>query len=225
MFALAAVFFAGGTAYAAAELPASAAWFAPTTAAAGSPITLNALVYNNQKTDATVTVVFSAPGVTIATVTQTIAAQSAMTVSAGWIMPKASAIVTATVTAALDKNKKSLPPLLGVLSTVTVGSMPAPLIQGISFPGSAQLTAWFTPFFNKIETFRKNEAATLTALRDATKAKVTSSLSGAFSHPIDYATLLYSSVGAALFANMAVFYIAAIMIVLLLLRFVVNRIF
>ncbi|MDB5188736.1 MAG: hypothetical protein JWM92_334 [Candidatus Nomurabacteria bacterium] len=202
-----------GKVSAAAALPSSAVWFTPASASVGSAITLNALVYNNQSVSATVTVTFTntTSKEKIAAMTDTIAAQSAKTITANWIMPAKNTVVTATVTGAFDKNKKSLPALLGVLGTVTVGNTPTPLINGISFPGSTQLNAWFTPVLTTMESFRKKEAISFAHMRD--------------SNPGNSVTNTYYTMGASLFTNPAFFYIAALLLLLLLLRFIVNLIF
>ncbi len=213
------------TAHAAAPLPSAAVWFTPADAKAGETVTLNALVYNNEKVDATVTLSFSAPDAKIPAVTAAIPAQTAKTISTDWKMPAQNTVVTATVTAAADKNKHSLPSLLGVVGTVTVGNAPAPLISGVSFPGSSQLNAWFAPFLGKIEAFRKKEAATFTALRDKTKKAVTSNPSEVLHHPALYGTLLYASAAATMFSSPLLFYVFSLLVILLALRFVVNLVF
>jgi hypothetical protein len=212
-------------AHAAASLPATSVWFTPPTATAGTLITLNALVYNNQTADATVTVTFTTPADTIGTVTALVPAQTAKTLSYDWKMPSSSAIVTATVTTAINKQKKSLPGLLGVLGTVSVAATPTPLINGISFPGSTAITAWLTPALTQVEAFRAKEAIQFSNQRDAVKKTLGTSVSEAFGNPYNYFILIYSSCLAAVFTSVSLFYIASILLALLLLRLIVNLIF
>jgi hypothetical protein len=249
---LIAVFFVSQSpVHAAAVLPPAAVWFAPAGAVAGSTITLNALVYNNQSVDATVTVVFSSPVSTVATVTKTVAAQSAATVSVDWKMPVTNTVVTATVSTALDKNKKALPALVGSIGTVIVGNSPTPVITTLTFPGSTQLNAWFNPLLSQIEAFRAKEAINFTAARNTARVKlgltavpppiltvpetpapavdIVHSSQGAASialgNPGQYFTVLYTTALASLFSSQLAFYLVGGVLILLVLRFIVNLIF
>lgn len=230
---LLAVFFLGkGIVSAADTLPSNALTVAPANALAGSAITLNALVYNNESVNAVVTVAFTIPDgsttggtITIANVTAIIGPASAKTIAANWEMPTQSTVVTATVTAAVDDNKQLLPSLLGTLGTVTVGPSSSSSIAGISFPGSTQISAWFAPLFSTIENWRLQEAVALTTLRTTTQATITSSPSQAFGNPWNYATLIYATIGAALFTNQIIFYIAFGLLVLFVLRMIIRLIF
>jgi hypothetical protein len=227
-------------------IPNTSVWFTPANAAAGTAITLNALVYNNQGKDATVTVQFktaAASGTTasqasiIGTQTQLITAQSAKTVMQPWIMPKTATVVTVSVTAAVDSNKKSIPALIGTLGTVSVGAGVIPAMNSSGIPGTSQLTAWLGPLFSTIETFRVNQAAAYATLRDQTKATlgitpsaITPSTGDGlpplkFDNPIQYLILVYATAMASFFGTAAIFYIGAVLIVLLVIRFLVNLIF
>jgi hypothetical protein len=244
--------------FAAAQLPSTSVWFDPATAVVDAPITLNALVYNNQAATATVTVVFTTDKQTkIGSVTEQVPAQSAKTFSTAWKMPAKSTLVTATVTTAVTASKKSLPALVGPVGSITVGTV-TPLITGVavpSFPGSTQIAAWFAPLFNAVEKFRLQQATYFTRLQESSRNKIglnpaalpqifqqpdgttdstPSSTSGQaanantvnmFGSPLDYVTYAYATAFTALFANQMVFYIVLILIILLLLRFIANRIF
>jgi hypothetical protein len=214
-----------GVAKAADALPSTSVWFTPPTATAGQPITLNALVYNNQTSQATVTVAFTTPTLNIAAVTATIPAGSAKTISFAWTMPKDVTLMMATVTAATNSSHQSIPSLLGTIGTVTIGTEPTVLANGITFPGSEQISAWFGPFISKVEVWRIQEAAIFTAQRQAVQAKITSSVSQAFSTPMNYIVLIYTTCLASLFSNIAFFYVALILVILLALKFIVNLIF
>lgn len=232
--------------FAAAELPSNTVWYEPATAPADSAITLQALVYNNQTSDATVTVDFTIPNKTkVATATALIPAQSAKTLSAVWKMPHASTVVTGTVTAAVTAKHVSLPKLLGVLGTVTAAPSVAPTTTTSmsSFPGSAQLSAWFGPLLAKIEAFRVKEAAYFTDLRDKSKAAAglaigttigtaltsqtpaSDATNQIFSHPGDYFNYFYASAMVPVFSNQIIFYIVLLLAVLLVIRFIVNLFF
>jgi hypothetical protein len=205
--------------FAAATVPASSVWITPATAVAGSAVTVNALVYNSQSQTATVTVVFSFDRGTIGTVVETISPDSARTAMQSWLMPSNATVVTAAVTAAYNNEKQSIPSLVGTIGTVTIGIAPVPVISSVTFPGSAQLSAWFGPVIAKIETFRINEAAYYAQLRDATKASIN------VTSPTQSFTLIYASAFASFFGNQVLFYIAMALLILILLRFIVNLIF
>jgi hypothetical protein len=229
------------TAFAAAELPKSSVWFDPAAAAVGESVTLNALVYNDQTADATVTVVFSDTTGTIGTTSALIAKATAKTLSVSWKMPEKNTVVTAKVTTATDAAKKSVPGLIGVLGTVTVGPTvaPTPTVAGISFPGSAQINAWFAPLLSKVEAFRIKQTASFTTLKSTTQARIdhASALasnpapddknvaSEAAGNPFDYVTLAYATVALGIFSSQAIFYVAIVLIFLLALRFIVNLFF
>lgn len=234
LLAVAAVILFPVKSFAVDAIPNTSVWFTPSNAIAGSAISLNALVYNNQAQDATVTVSFKTDKAVIGTQTQLIASQSAKTLVQKWVMPSTTTVVTVSVTAAVDKNKKSIPALLGTLGTVSVGAGVTPVINSVSFPGSSQLTAWFGPLLSKIETFRAHEAVSYAILRDQTKVTLgitqvkapTVASDGLpplkFDNPMQYVTLVYATACASFFGSAAVFYIGCILIILLAVRFVVN---
>lgn len=219
--------------YAVAEVPKSSVWFDPSDVAAGESIFLNALVYNNQSTDATVTVVFSTPAGTVDTASTAIAKATAKTLSVAWKMPKENTVVTAKITTATNPAKKSLPALVGTIGTVTVGPTAAPAeAKPFSFSGSKQLAAWFGPLVTKIDAWRIQQHKAFVKLKTDTQNKIDSveitaddknSASKALGSPLDTVTLMYATAGSTLFASQALFYIAAILLILMLLRAIVNR--
>jgi hypothetical protein len=222
----------GAHAFAVAEVPKSSVWFEPSDAKAGESIQLNALVYNNQTVDAKVTVVFSNSAGTIGTTSATVTKATAKTLSVSWKMPAKSTVVTAKVTAAVNGANKSLPALIGELGTVTVGAT-APLITtpDFSFPGSAKIKAWFGPLFTKIDAWRVEQRDNFQELKAYSQKKVDvkvdatdkNAASKALGNPVDYLVLAYASAGYTLFASQALFYIAAALLLLLILRAIVNR--
>ncbi len=235
-------------AFAASALPSNTVWYEPANAAVGVAINLHALVYNNTSSTVTVTVGFNTTKGTLATATGEIAPQAAKTLTAAWKMPAASTIITGAVTkAVVTSTKKSVPSLVGTLGSITVAHLGTTTeTTGVGlfpagFPGSAQLNVWLAPIFNSIERFRTTEAATLTTLRDTSKAQVSKTqhstvsadstapasdaLSSTFSNPSVYFNYLYSSALAPVFSNAAVFYIVLVLLVLLVLRFIVNLLF
>ncbi len=226
---------ASSVSFAAAEVPAAAVWFEPATAAVDAPITLHALVYNNQAVDATVVVSFSTPAGKIGEVSDTIAKQTAKTVSIAWKMPAKGTVVTAAVTKATDKNKKALAPLVGTIGTVTVATAPTPLIGGKTIPGLKQVKAWFGPLLDSIEKFREGETVKFEHLRDTKRVALgigvenpapdKDAASNALGNPGDYFLYLYGTAMASVFSSVALFYIASVLIILFLLRFIVNLLF
>ncbi|MDB5254849.1 MAG: hypothetical protein JWL92_225 [Candidatus Nomurabacteria bacterium] len=218
--------------FAVAEVPKSSVWFDPANAAAGEAIKLNALVYNNQTSNATVTVVFSDPAGTIGTTSTTITKATAKTVSVSWKMPVKNTVVTAKVSTAVTSAKKSLPGLVGVLGTVTVGSVAPEATALGSFPGSTQLAKWFGPLVSKIDAWRVGQKDTFVKLKASTLKKMgdvkldindKNILSKVLGNPVDYIVLAYATSGATLFASQALFYIAGFLLFLLILRAIVNR--
>jgi hypothetical protein len=226
-FMLAVFLLSGSVVHAAADLPATAVWFTPATATVGSPVVLNALVYNNQTISATVTVAFetSTPTVTIGTITASIPAETAKTLSYNWKMPSASTVITATVTKAVGSNGQSIPALLGTLGTTSVASTPTPLLSNLNIPGTSAISAWFATTFANVEAFRNKEAVVFSAQRDALKSTMGANTTNAFGNPSNYLLLIYSSTAASLFSSIGLFYIVLLLAVLLLLKFIVNLIF
>lgn len=220
------------TSFAAATVPNTSVWVTPADAKVGTTITLNALVYNDQNQDVTVTVLFKTPTVSIGTVSQSIAAGSAKTVTEAWTMPDVSTTVTATVTAAVTKQKQSVSSLIGVVGTVSVGAS----TTSLAIPGSSAVSAWFRSVFSSVESFRTKEASYYAALRDETKKAlgITPSQHGAATvgeyglpvikadNPVQYFTLIYATALAAFFGSQVIFYVSVVLIILLILRFIVN---
>jgi hypothetical protein len=225
-----AVFFATHT-FAAATLPNSSVWFTPADAPIGSAIALNALVYNNQTQNINFTVDFTVGATLIGTVTEVIPAQTAKTLSYAWVMPKVATVVTAKVIAAANTKKQSVPALVGTLGTVTVGGV-TPIISTV-LPGGS-LTTWFAPALANLETYRVQQSVKYVALRDSTKSQLNITMTNgmptipsekSLGNPSLYLTLIYSTALATLFSNVAVFYIACILLILLVLRFIVKLLF
>jgi hypothetical protein len=194
---------------------------------------LNALVYNNQTQNINFTVDFSVGATLIGTVTEVIPAQTAKTLSYAWVMPKVATVVTAKVIAAANTKKQSVPLLIGILGKVTVGGV-APIISTAAFPGSSTLTTWFAPALAKLEAYRVQQSAKYVALRDSTKSQLNITMTNgmptipsekSLGNPSVYLTLIYSTALATLFSNVAVFYIACILLLLLVLRFIVKLLF
>ena len=236
-----------GAAFATAALPTNSIWVSPATAAEGAAITLNALVYNNTAQDVTVTVTFTTkpadPAVqpkVLGTIKQLVTSESAKTFSQAWTMPKGAIAVTGAVTSALTKQNQSIQTLVGPLGTITVGSdAVTPVATGVTFPGSVQLSNWFGPFITKVEAWRTKEATYYTALRDKTKTQLDITKSAATTtpvsvdglppvktdNPMQWVTLIFATACASLFSNMVIFYISAILLILLVLRFIINLVF
>ncbi|GEM_PF-2327386 len=221
---------------AAATVPNTSVWFTPSTAKVGETIALNALVYNNQSVDATVVVAFS----NVSSATALIPAQTAKTVSVSWKLPAKNTSVTATVTSAVDKNKKSIPSLVGLIGTIDVGPSVDIIVptSNLSFPGSTVISKWITPLLSNIEAYRSKQAIYFSAERDHAKAAVDAVIVAApvatvqnglsskvLGSPMIYISYAVDSSLATLFNSVALFYIVCILIVLFVLRFIVNLIF
>jgi hypothetical protein len=236
-------------AYAAPTLPDAKVWITPADALPTDDITLNAFVYNTEKQDITFKVSFKTGEKEIANATLLVPAESAKVVSAGWVMPEKSTVVTASVTSALTKLKKDIVSLHGSLGSVTVGSIAA--VPKLSVPGGNTIKAWFGNFLEKVEVFRARKAGYFVRMREETKAKLgINNIQGVVkiltpstpsptavpgdkpseeqevkNDPIDYAKLVYSSALASLFTQKAIFYIVFILLVLFIIRFFVSRFF
>ena len=230
---------------AAPELPAQSVWVAPATAEVGAEIELSAFVYNNTEKDASVTVSFAASEKAIDTVTVSVPKQSAKVASVSWSMPAEAVKVTATVTKAVDANKKDISSLRGTLGTVNVGGTALVEAAGSTFPGVETLKGWWRILLQQIENFRAKQALHFAALRDEAKKEtgitvrqgigemLAPDVPAAPETPAEptpakefefmpYVKLIYATFLAALFSNIAIFYISLVLAVLLAIRFIIR---
>jgi hypothetical protein len=236
---------AATAAFAAPSVPDAKVWVTPTDAKPTEEVTLNAFVYNTEKQDITFTVSFTAASKEIASATLLIPAETAKVATAIWAMPEKSTVVTATVTKAVTKQSKDLTAFHGKLGTVTVGTT-TPLSK-ITIPGQETVKGWFGSLMLNLEAYRARQEKHFAEARDAAKEKLGLTVKDAAKEllspevpaplsqgeevkpvqekndPLDYATLIYSTLLSSFFANKPVFYIVLIILVLFVIRFIVGR--
>ncbi len=239
------IFLPSAALFAAPTAPERTVWIEPASADAGEEIELNAFVYNATAKTATVTVLFATPDAEVATAVITVAPQTGKVALAPWQVPNEPAAVTASVVSALDAAKKNIPELLGIIGVVTVGEttntiIPAALRGGVE--------SFFSGMIDRLEPWRKKQAEYFVALRDQKKdelgvntikdladkieqppaeapAQEESGDSGAPAPkqadlPIGaYLVLLYASALATIFSSATLFYVTAILLAIMVLRF------
>ncbi len=238
--------------HAVATPPSQTVWVTPSDAKTGEEIMLNAFVYNDTSTEASVTVEFtqgSAEQVKgVATATITVPASTAKIATATWKMPDRSMTVTAEVTKASTKAKKDIPTLLGVVGTVTVGGTPV-----LAAPDLGGIKKWFGGLLTHIETYRLKQAEHYAVVLKKSKSVVngdapkdivklllpddpntatpttagqtTGSVKEAESHTGDYANMVFATAAESFFAHKAFFYISIVIVALFVLRFIFGRFF
>jgi hypothetical protein len=228
--------------------PAASVWMTPANAKKGDDVVLNAFIYNSTNKTITTSVLFSTPESEIATINLTLSAQSAKTATSDWTVPETQTVVTASVIKAVDANQKNIPELLGPVGTVTAGT---PSTFSIGSLGIGAKT-WAGTVLAIIEPWRIKQADHFIALRDKTKRElgvdVASDVMSKFTlqnknpevpalpgeerptqtateraFPIGkYATLLYASALASIFASATLFYISVVLLAILVLRFFIR---
>lgn len=231
--------------YAAPTQPKTGVWTVPENAKNGEKVELNALVYNSETKTVTMSVLFATPTDELATITLTLPAGSAKTATSDWTVPSEQTTVKASVIKAVDASQKVVPDMLGPIGSVTIG-MP---VKSTFSLGNFNISTktWFGTMLSFIEPWRKAQAVKYAALRDATRKELNidtvvditnrfnapdaPALPGQAKQPTPaqqafpigkYATLLFASAVAALFASSTIFYIAAICVILLLFRFFIR---
>ncbi len=234
--------------FAVSQLPANTVSIDPTDATIGSPIKINALVYNNQKNSVTFTIEFKTGDLIIGKpVVSAIPALSAKTVSVDWKQPETQIQVNVSITSAINNQRKDLVELHGLVGSILVGQ--GVTSKSITIPEGKIQEIYFSTR-EKIETFRKKQAVYFAELRDKTKAKLgieikdkiienitpdfadmapqvgteknpenLSDLNKAeLDNPMDYGTLIYSTALASLFGIIWMFYTAFALLIILILR-------
>jgi hypothetical protein len=218
----------------------------PANAKKGEKVSLEAFVYNSYGKTVTVEVMFSTPDEEIETISLTLPTQSGKTATTEWTGPEAQTVVTASIVRAVDSSQKTVPELLGVIGTVTVGAKPSTFSIG-NLGISAK--SWVGTIFQTIDPWRIKQALKYEILRDQKRKELGIStmqdltdqltpkapeapalpgddaqrlgdLSNKAVFPIGtYATLFYASALAGLFGSIALFYICLVVLLLMLLRF------
>ncbi len=219
-------------------------FYLPTNADKGDNITLNAFVYNGTNKSATVTVVFSADTLDVGEATVALSALSGKAATLPWKFPESTTVVTATVTKASDANQKSIPELLGVVGTATLGEAETGL-TGTNVEN--KLKGILGSVFGSIDPWRAKQATYFATLRDKKKVELgiktakdvydalkpapaapgqEQTLSdlppGATVNLGSYVVLIYATAFASIFSSIALFYITLILLVLFLIRFIIR---
>lgn len=204
----------------------------------GDPILIYANLKNTTKDPITYTLSFVANEKVIGTKTTTVPGYTEQAASIEWKMPQTSTVVTASITKALDKNKKEIATLKATIGTVTVApvlEMPKVAVKGFVGKG-----------LNYIENFRLKNLAYFTAL----KAKVRQELGGVTIDQVSslirtettvapgqtapatqvedrnttrYVVFIYATAGESFFAHKALFYIVSILLAFFVIRFIIRR--
>ena len=205
--------------------------------------TLNAFVYNNTTSDATVVVDFTVDNKSVATTTGSVPKQTGKTLSVQWTLPLQKVTVTASVKSATDANKKHLTTLEGILGTVNSGG-----VTSLALPDNIIPKDWATKlstgFLAPVEAFRVKQSIYFTEMRDTSKIKAeqsgvqdianllvpdgpgapgsdqTATQAPKNNHAMDYATLMFASMMSSFFSHQGIFYIALVLVALFLVRFI-----
>ncbi len=218
-------------------------WVSPADAVPGADITINTLVFNNTKTDSTITVVFRAAGVDIGTTNVLVPKEIAKPASVPWVAPEVPTVVEAVATKAVTSNGKAVPELTGVIGSVRVG--PVEVVEESTNP----VTKVLAKVFNITEPIRTTYATYFANLRDTVKTRIgiavgtrvgekvtdaflsevpaapiektdTPTEQNKFDNPIDYLTLIFASGMATLLGNQPLFYITLVLLIIMLIKFI-----
>lgn len=212
----------------------------PSKLAVGDPILVYAKVNNVIKDPVTYVLAFTTADKTIGTKVVTVPGYTGQEVSIPWTMPATSTVVTATIAKATDKNKKELKALVGTIGTATVGAVP----QG---PDITPIKGWVGSIVVKLEGFRvaqleyfttlKDEASTVlsrTTIKDVTNLLQPESPNQTTTEAnvqvekkdngttMGYVKLVYATAGKALFASKTMYFVAVILLALLIIRLILK---
>lgn len=237
--------------YGAVEAPEFNIWITPPDAKPGEAIEIHAFVYNNTTKNVTATISFKVSAKEIGKSTISIPAETAKAAKISWEFPQEKTEVLVEVTNAVDTRKKNVPELVGVVGTVTIEENNTK--GSLALPSQQAIKKWFGSIFATIEPFRIKQSDHYTELRNNTRDKLglgskngmlpdlsepeTPAVPGDDEESLragsvttarqlnigNYLTYLYASALAALFTNIAVFYITLILVILLVLRFIFSR--
>ncbi len=217
-------------------------WISPSDALPGADITINTLVFNNTKTNSTITVVFRAGGVDIGTTNVLVPKEIAKPAGVPWVVPEVPTTIEAIATKAVTANGKAVSELTGVIGSVRVG--PVEVVE----ESTNAVTGILAKVFRVTEPIRTKYATYFADLRDTVKTRIgiaigtrvgekvtdaflsevpaapaektdTPSEKKGFDNPLDYLTLIFASGMATLLGNQPLFYITAILIIIMLIKF------
>lgn len=162
-------------AFAVGNLPSNPVSVAPSNAKPGDPIEIMALIYNNQKETITFSVEFkSGDNLIDKPVVTTISSMSAKTVSIKWKQPEIKTQINVSITSAVDKQRKDLTQLHGIVGFIILGNKEFETVgslSNISIP-DGKIKEVFYNLRDKLEVFRKKEFSHFSILRDKTKIKL-----------------------------------------------------
>jgi len=209
----------------------------------GDPILIYAKINNVIADPVTYVLAFTAGDKTIGTKVVTIAGYTGQDVSVQWTMPEVSTPVSATVAKATDKTKKELKALIGPIGSVTVGVAPKEIDIG-------PIKGWVGDMVSDLERFRlrqlkyftarkelANEVLSRTTIKDVqdllqpepsvetatvSEVKVEKKDNGT---TVGYLKLMYATIGKAFFAHKAVYFVAIILLGLVVIRLFFKLLF
>lgn len=229
-----------------AHAAAETVWFTqvpsdtPSKLLVGDPILVYAKVNNVTKDPVTYVLAFTTTDKTIGTKVVIVAGYSNQEISIPWSMPTTSTVVTVSIAKATDKNKKELKALIGPIGATTVGA----IVEG---PDITPIKGWIGTVIVRLEGFRVAQLQYFTALKEdassvlsrTTIKDVTNLLqpespsqNTTDAHvqvekkdngtTMGYVKLVYATAGKALFANKTIYFVAVILLALLVIRLILK---
>lgn len=209
----------------------------------GDPILVYAKLNNVIADPITYVLAFTTVEKTIGTKVVTVAGYTGQDVSIKWVMPATSTTVTATIAKATDKNKKELKALVGPIGTATVGVV----AEG---PDITPIKGWIGGVVGYLESFRIQQLVYFTTLKqeadvvltrttvkdvtdllqpespDATSTGTTVQVEKKDNGTsLGYLKLIYATSGKAFFGHKAVYFVAIILLALLVIRLFFKLLF
>ncbi|MEI6022586.1 MAG: hypothetical protein WCQ32_01975 [bacterium] len=232
-----------------AAAPADSFDIVPSTALPGETVSLQALIYNAEKSDITYTVVFSTPTKVISTQQTSVPSLGAKTIKANFVIPKTVDSVSATIKKAVTKTGTHITSLEKPIGTLSVG--PATSAQLPGFLQSVQKVPMIGAVYTTVDNFRAQQIEYFTAIRDGAKIRIGSSIdtlaggvidkglnaatgsttatttdananTGSF---VDYATYIFSAMLVQLFSSQPMFYVVLGLLIIVVLRAIFRRVF
>ena len=219
----------------------------PSGALPGDTVSLQALIYNAEKSDVTYTLVFSTPTKVINTQQTSIPSLGAKTIKTNFVVPKTVDSVTATIKKAVIKSGVHVTAVEKPIGTLSVG--PAASAQFPGFLQSVQKVPMIGAVYTTIDSFRAQQIEYFTAIRDGAKIRIGSSIdtlaggvidkglnattgststtdananTGSF---VDYATYIFSAMLVQLFSSQTMFYVVLGLLIIVIFRAIFRRVF
>lgn len=244
------IIFFGFFAAASAAVPQNSFTVEPSGAAVGSTVSLQALIYNAEKSTVVYTVVFANSTKAINTQTVSIPSLGAKTIKTSLVVPATATNISATIQKATTAKGVRIATLEKAIGTIVVG--PAPETSGVLFLKSVEKTPIVGKVYVAMDAWRLAQLDYFTAVRDGAKLRVGSSLEdvtkGIITENVqpaltgtpapvpeenktsgggmlDYATYIFTAMLVQLFANQTAFFIASAILLLVILRTIFRRVF